>query len=151
MPQFFGILALLHVAFLSVLVHRNHDEGILGLIKLLLLFDLCYFVVLGASITIYWLSSTYCKCTRGPILGKLGEFHLSHICGLGEVINILRLFARNTETLYDMVQKKLSSIEPEDVTFFHGQNAFQLTRDHGTMATPDGRATTPWSCPAHGM
>jgi hypothetical protein len=103
-PQFFGILALLHVAFLSVLLHRNHDGGILGLIKLLLLFYLWYFVVLGTSITIYRLSST-CKSTRGPILGKLGELHLSHICGLEEVIDILRLFARNTETLYDMVQK----------------------------------------------
>lgn len=137
-PQFVGFIAFLHVVLLMLWQSTRHHEGT-GLYKLVLLFDLCYFSVLASSIAIYRLSYHPLRKYPGPVLGKLSKFHFSYICGTGNSHRYLEALHRKYGDIVRYGPNELSFINPEDVTFIHGAQSFNIRRGPWYDGNP-GRA-----------
>jgi cytochrome P450 family 628 len=138
-PQFFSFIALLQV-LLFTLWHRFSQElKDLGLLKLFLSFNVCYFAAFGSSIAIYRLFLHPLRNYPGPILGKLSKFHFSYICGTGNSHRYLEALHCKYGDIVRYGPNELSFVDPEDVTFLYGAQSFKLHRGPWYDGNP-GRA-----------
>ncbi|KIW99247.1 uncharacterized protein Z519_00910 [Cladophialophora bantiana CBS 173.52] len=120
--------------------HKEPTElKILGFVNLVSTFNLCYFVVLGSSISIYRLFFHPLRKYPGPLLGKLSQFHFSYICGTGNSHRYLEALHRKHGDIVRYGPNELSFTDPEDVTFIHGAQSFKLRRGPWYDGNP-GRA-----------
>ncbi|OAP61728.1 hypothetical protein AYL99_03931 [Fonsecaea erecta] len=137
-PLFLSFVAVLQVA-LCIFWRRNADETSLGLIGFISAFNICYFAALGYSIAIYRLLLHPLREYPGPILGKLSKFHFSYICGTGNSHRYLEALHQRYGDVVRYGPNELSFINPDDVTFIHGAQSFNLRRGPWYDGNP-GRA-----------
>ncbi|KIX98606.1 uncharacterized protein Z520_05907 [Fonsecaea multimorphosa CBS 102226] len=137
-PQFLSFVTALQV-ILCFLWRTSSDLNDLGLISLVSTFNICYFAGLGSSIAIYRLFFHPLRKYPGPVLGKLSKFHFSYICGTGNSHRYLESLHQKYGDIVRYGPNELSFINPDDVTFIHGAQSFNLRRGPWYDGNP-GRA-----------
>ncbi|OQU94838.1 hypothetical protein CLAIMM_01130 [Cladophialophora immunda] len=137
-PEFFGFIAVLQ-ATLCIFWRCVSYLQASGLICFVFTFNLCYLVALCLSIAIYRLFFHPLRKYPGPILGKLSKFHFSYICGTGTSHRYLESLHQKYGDIVRYGPNELSFINPDDVTFIHGAQSFNLRRGPWYDGNP-GRA-----------
>lgn len=138
-PQFFIFFLALQVSLFLFWHKFSHEVHNLGLVRLFLVFNVCYLAALGCSIGTYRLLLHPLRKYPGPILGKLSKFHFSYVCGTGNSHRYLEKLHRRYGDIVRYGPNELSFIDPEDVTFIHGAQSFNLRRGPWYDGNP-GRA-----------
>jgi cytochrome P450 family 628 len=137
-PQFSTYIVVLQ--FLSFTIWRiQQHSSQASLLCVILSCNVCFFVVLGSSIAIYRLFFHPLRKYPGPILGKLSKFHFSYVCAGGHSHRYLEALHRKHGDIVRYGPNELSFIDPEDVTYIHGAQSFQLRRGPWYDGNP-GRA-----------
>lgn len=137
-PQFLAYAAALQV--IPVTLWRSQSNlDLLGICRMVMNFNLCFFAVLGASISVYRLFLHPLREYPGPTLGKLSKFHYAYICATGKSHRYLEALHQKHGDIVRYGPNELSFIGAEDVTYIYGARSLKLRRGPWYDGNP-GRA-----------
>jgi cytochrome P450 len=122
-----------------ILWRSQPSSGRLGLWFVAVTFNLYFFTILGASISIYRLFLHPLRKYPGPTLGKLSKFHYAYICATGKSHRYLEALHQKHGDIVRYGPNELSFIDAEDVTYIYGARSLKLRRGPWYDGNP-GRA-----------